>query len=150
MHEVLDVFITDPILIDDDVYSLWLAGHNSNTALQLRVQALQGQESEDRSIQVMLWRDTVDQYRMFEMIEHYLSQPKLLRTQLLFQIPQKAQHHIIEQYVRRFLSLFMTFNLSLRYYSFDDTVIRNLLGKKLTTKVDDYTDQELAFDWHNT
>ena len=101
MQEVFDVFLTDPVLIDNDVYTLWLNGHNENNALQIRLQAQKTENSElsEENNKLLLWRDTVDQYRLFEMIEHYLVRPRLLRTQLLFQIPLKAQKLIVEQYV---------------------------------------------------
>jgi hypothetical protein len=65
----------------------------------------------------LIWRDTVDQYRLFEKLESYLVNPMSLRTQLLFQIPTWQQQEMTE-----------------KYYSLDGAVVRRFLGKKLTLR----------------
>lgn len=120
MREVFEAFLTDPIQINEDIYALWLEGHNGNDALLIRLRTpidlpVLGDE---QKLQELLWRDTVDQYRLYEKLEHYLMQPSLFRSQLLFQIPPIQQHYMIE-----------------RYYSLDAQVGRWLVGKKLTAKL---------------
>uniref|UniRef100_K3XB31 Acidic fibroblast growth factor intracellular-binding protein n=1 Tax=Globisporangium ultimum (strain ATCC 200006 / CBS 805.95 / DAOM BR144) TaxID=431595 RepID=K3XB31_GLOUD len=120
MREVFEAFLTDPIHVNEDIYALWLEGHNANDALLIRLRTpidlpVLGDE---QKLQELLWRDTVDQYRLYEKLEHYLMKPSLLRSQLLFQIPPIQQHYMIE-----------------RYYSIDGQVGRWLVGKKLTAKL---------------
>lgn len=130
MREVFEAFLTDPIHINEDIYALWLEGHNVNDALLIRLRTpidlpVLGDE---QKLQELLWRDTVDQYRLYEKLEHYLMQPSLFRSQLLFQIPPIQQHYMIE-----------------RYYSLDGQVGRWLVGKKLSAKLqkdlDEISDQ---------
>ncbi|OQR97083.1 hypothetical protein ACHHYP_20635 [Achlya hypogyna] len=126
MREIFDTFLTDPVLLSEDVYVLWLEGQNAASALDVRVRsygpaatprALPGMADEHDQLRDLIWRDTVDQYRLFEKLESYFMQPKLLRTQLLFQIPAWQQQEMTE-----------------KYYSLDGPVVRRLLGKKLTSK----------------
>ncbi|XP_006810822.2 acidic fibroblast growth factor intracellular-binding protein B-like [Neolamprologus brichardi] len=63
----------------------------------------------------VLLSDTMDQYRTFQMCERLLHSPAKLANQLLFQIPPHRQIMLIE-----------------RYYAFDDTFVREVLGKKLS------------------
>lgn len=130
MREVFEAFLTDPIHVNEDIYALWLEGHNANDALAIRLRTpidlpVLGDE---HKLQELLWRDTVDQYRLYEKLEHYLMQPSLFRSQLLFQIPPIQQHYMIE-----------------RYYSLDGQVGRWLVGKKLSAKLqkdlDEISDQ---------
>jgi hypothetical protein len=59
----------------------------------------------------------VTQWRVFEMTEGYLHRPRHFMTQAVVPLHSKVRRAIIE-----------------RYYSFDDTVMRELLGKKLTSR----------------
>lgn len=130
MREVFETFLTDPIHVNEDIYALWLEGHNASDALAIRLRTpidlpVLGDE---HKLQELLWRDTVDQYRLYEKLEQYLMQPSLFRSQLLFQIPPIQQHYMIE-----------------RYYSLDGQVGRWLVGKKLSAKLqkdlDEISDQ---------
>ncbi|DAZ96984.1 TPA: hypothetical protein N0F65_012116 [Lagenidium giganteum] len=130
MREVFEAFLTDPVRINEDIYALWLEGHNATDALEIRMRThmeipvLGDQER----IRELLWRDTVDQYRLYEKLEHYLMHPALFRSQLLFQIPPIQQHYMVE-----------------RYYTIDGHVGRWLMGRKLTSKLqkdlDEISDQ---------
>ncbi|KAI8807357.1 acidic fibroblast growth factor binding-domain-containing protein [Cladochytrium replicatum] len=57
------------------------------------------------------------QYRNFELLEHYLHRPRHLQTQLIFPLASETQRFLIET-----------------YYSFDERVMRDLLGKRLTSR----------------
>lgn len=120
-REVFEAFLTDPIRIDEDVFSLWLEGLNAGDALTVRLQtpavAVPVLGGADK-LRELLWRDSVDQYRLFEKLEHYLMRPSLFRSQLLFQIPPRQQHFMVE-----------------RYYSLDEAVGRWLVGRKLSAKL---------------
>ncbi|KAG7394648.1 hypothetical protein PHYBOEH_004874 [Phytophthora boehmeriae] len=125
MREVFEAFLTDPIRVNEDVFALWLEGHNASDALAARLRLpsavpmpfLGGDAA--AKLRELLWRDTVDQYRLYDKLEHYLSQPSLFRSQLLFQIPPAQQYYMVE-----------------RYYSRDADVDRWLLGKKLSGRLE--------------
>lgn len=59
--------------------------------------------------------DVLDHYRTFQLIEKLLHNPTQLSEQWTFQITPKNQKILID-----------------KYYNFDDTVIREILGKKLS------------------
>ncbi|KAG3112283.1 hypothetical protein PI124_g7793 [Phytophthora idaei] len=125
MREVFEAFLTDPIRVNEDVFALWLEGHNAGDALAARLRLpsavpmpfLGGDAA--AKLRELLWRDTVDQYRLYDKLEHYLSQPSLFRSQLLFQIPPAQQYYMVE-----------------RYYTRDADVDRWLLGKKLSGRLE--------------
>ncbi|CAK4699829.1 hypothetical protein LEN26_005542 [Aphanomyces euteiches] len=140
MREIFDTFLTDPVLLSEDVYALWLEGQNTSTALDIRFRSYAHpaptapfdfvDASEHDQLRDLIWRDTVDQYRLFEKLESYLMQPSLLRTQLLFQIPPWQQQEMTE-----------------KYFGFDGAVVRRLLGKKLSSRaqkdLDEVSEQSL-------
>ncbi|KAL7678916.1 putative acidic fibroblast growth factor intracellular-binding protein [Plasmopara halstedii] len=125
MREVFEAFLTDPICVNEDVFALWLEGHNTSEALIARLQLpspvsmpfLGGDAA--AKLRELLWRDTVDQYRLYDKLEHYLSQPSLFRSQLLFQIPPLQQQYMVEC-----------------YYTRDTDVDRWLLGKKFSMRLE--------------
>ncbi|POM63877.1 Acidic fibroblast growth factor binding domain containing hypothetical protein [Phytophthora palmivora] len=125
MREVFEAFLTDPIRVNEDVFALWLEGLNAGDALAARLRLpsavpmpfLGGDAA--AKLRELLWRDTVDQYRLYDKLEHYLSQPSLFRSQLLFQIPPAQQYYMVE-----------------RYYTRDIEVDRWLLGKKLSGRLE--------------
>ncbi|KDO19038.1 hypothetical protein SPRG_14375 [Saprolegnia parasitica CBS 223.65] len=125
MREIFDTFLTDPVLLSEDVYVLWLEGQNATSALDVRFRSYGPSpvssdslpDDRDDELRDLIWRDTVDQYRLFEKLESYFMHPKLLRTQLLFQIPAWQQQEMTE-----------------KYYGLDGPVVRRLVGKKLTSK----------------
>ncbi|KDO20400.1 hypothetical protein SPRG_14339, partial [Saprolegnia parasitica CBS 223.65] len=91
MREIFDTFLTDPVLLSEDVYVLWLEGQNATSALDVRFRSYGPSpvssdslpDDRDDELRDLIWRDTVDQYRLFEKLESYFMHPKLLRTQLL-------------------------------------------------------------------
>lgn len=61
--------------------------------------------------------DVLDHYRTYSLLEKLLSYPIQLQEQSAFQIEPETRQFLIE-----------------RYYEFDDDVVRELLGKKLSSK----------------
>lgn len=61
--------------------------------------------------------DVLDHYRTYSHLEKYLDAPQKLDSSLSFQLEKASKMHIID-----------------RYYSLDDSVCRELLGKKLSSK----------------
>jgi hypothetical protein len=72
--------------------------------------------------------DILDQFRTFQLIEKLLPIPTQLSEQWTFQLTPKTQRILIE-----------------KYYDFDDSVIREILGKKLSGRnrkdLDDVSDK---------
>lgn len=113
MSVELDVFVGNTTIMDKEVYQLWLNGYTVNDAVKVRIEGGVMEECE-ASAEVLL-SDTMDQYRTFQMCERLLHHPAKLANQLLFQIPPDRQAMLIE-----------------RYYAFDDSFVREVLGKKLS------------------
>ncbi|KAI1902830.1 hypothetical protein AGOR_G00020210 [Albula goreensis] len=113
MSMELDVFVGNTTILDDEVYKLWLDGYTVNDAVRARAEGGVLQRF-DASVEV-LHSDTMDQFRTFQMCERLLHCPSKLANQLLFQIPPQRQAVLIE-----------------RYYTFDNALARELLGKKLS------------------
>eukprot|EP00058_Branchiostoma_floridae_P000443 XP_002585931.1 hypothetical protein BRAFLDRAFT_289524 [Branchiostoma floridae] len=122
----VNVFVTNNTYIDFDVFGHWLNGLTVHEAVQARLQS--GILQSTGASPDMLQSDTLDNYRTFSLLERFLQSPPKLATQVLLQIPAAVQRTLIE-----------------KYYDFDSTVIREILGKKLTNRhrkdVDDVSER---------
>ncbi|XP_066999977.1 acidic fibroblast growth factor intracellular-binding protein [Anabrus simplex] len=115
MHPDVDVFISNYTLVDPDVYKLWVDGYSSSEAVQALNKSgitLQTGASLD-----LLASDVLDHYRTYSLLERLLHNPPKLSEQLAFQIEPQTRQFLIE-----------------KYYEFDDAVVRELLGKKLSSR----------------
>ncbi|XP_047098835.1 acidic fibroblast growth factor intracellular-binding protein [Schistocerca piceifrons] len=115
MHPEVDVFISNYTLVDPDVYQLWVDGCSSQEA----VNALdaKGVTKQTGATRELLTSDVLDHYRTYSLLERLLYNPPKLEEQLAFQIEPQTKRLLIE-----------------KYYDFDDEVIRELLGKKLSSR----------------
>jgi len=111
----VDVFITNYTLVDPDIYQLWIEGHSASEAVSILNQRGLGQTT-GASLDLIA-SDVLDHYRTYSLLEKLLSNPSKLQEQLAFQIEPHTKKLLIE-----------------KYYEFDDSVIRELLGKKLSSK----------------
>ncbi|KAM6969996.1 acidic fibroblast growth factor intracellular-binding protein B [Aplochiton taeniatus] len=109
----LDVFVRNSTVLDHEVYQLWLKGHTGFDAVRMRVEG--GVLMRCEASGEVLYSDTMDQFRTFQMCERFLHCPTTMAHQLLFQITSEHQSMLIE-----------------RYYEFDYTFAREVLGKKLS------------------
>lgn len=95
----------------------------------------------------LLASDVQDHYRTYSLLEKLLhTPPKLVSEQLAFQIEPQTSQMLIEMWelfiisckLRVFLYVrmwnFWDYKFGFRYYEFNDSVVRELLGKKLTSK----------------
>lgn len=71
----------------------------------------------------MIKFDTIDQYRAFQTLEHYLMQPRLLKSQSLCSISPELQSWVID-----------------KYWSLDDSFVREILNKRLVKSRKDLED----------
>ncbi len=70
------------------------------------------------SLPSMHEQQIITQYRNFEILEHFLTHPKSLATQLIFYLAPQTRSTLISS-----------------YYKIDGRICRELLGKKLTHRV---------------
>jgi len=125
---ILDVFVTDPIIIDFSLFSLWLDGISVKDAVSMR-KIPSSVPFSIRFFRTLIIRDTYDQFRNFSLLERYLQDPKLfLGNQSLLCIEDGIFRDLIE-----------------RYYELNDDLLRELAGKKLKSKVrgsvDDFSER---------
>ncbi|XP_077974556.1 acidic fibroblast growth factor intracellular-binding protein B-like [Styela clava] len=105
----IDIFVGNNTVIDMDVYDLWLRRVSATDAVKQH-------KIKGKSVTAdLVLSDVLDQYRTLGLLEKYLKIPSSLGHQMSFQLTPKMQRELIT-----------------RYYTFDETVIRELLGKKLS------------------
>lgn len=124
MEDLLDVVICDPLDFDELLFHCWLEGQKPEEATEAKIDAcrqswrsrnISESTAVDPQLFELLKLDVIDNYRHFEVLEHYVCQPSLLVQQIMIQIPHNAIHWVIEQ-----------------YYSIDDSVVREMLGKRFS------------------
>jgi hypothetical protein len=113
----MDVFLCEPLEIDPLVFSLWLRGCNIDEAFRQRIDSEPEVTRQFQDFQSLLRSETRDQFRIFLILEPYLQSPPTFLTQELVQVPTATKKTLIEQ-----------------YYAFDEAVVRELFGKKLSTR----------------
>lgn len=111
----VDIFVGNDTIIDQEVYELWLDGHTAQEAVIILQQ--RGVLLQTGASVALLMSDTLDHYRTFYMLERLLKNPTMLTEQWKFQIEPRMQRTLIE-----------------KYYEFDDDVVREILGKKLSSR----------------
>ncbi|CAL1265108.1 unnamed protein product [Larinioides sclopetarius] len=114
MEVDIDIFVGNNTLLDPEIYEMWLSGQQASDGATMLING----SLKDFDIDYgMLLSDVLDHYRTFQMLERLLHYPKRLTEQWIFQIAPSIQRMLIE-----------------RYYEFDDAVIREFLGKKLSAR----------------
>lgn len=111
----IDVYVGNDIFIDKDVYSLWLDGFSVTEAVD--VLKRRGILEETGISSQVLFSDVSNHYMLYSMLEKFIQQPISLKSQLRFQMLPETEVLLIQN-----------------YYEFDDIVLREILGKKLSSK----------------
>lgn len=111
----VDVFVGNYTIIDFDLYDLWLRGLSVNEAV-IVLQRKGVLQSTGASVDELV-SDTKDNFLLFASLEQHLKCPQQFGEQTLMQIDPDTQKMLIE-----------------RYYQFDDAMIREILGKKLSSR----------------
>ncbi|KAL4238278.1 hypothetical protein ACF0H5_002990 [Mactra antiquata] len=111
----VDVFVGNYIITDFELYQLWLDGLSVNECCSVLQQRGVLQSTGARYEELI--SDTKDSFRLFASLEQLLKWPTKFSEQHLYQIDPVTQQTLIE-----------------KYYKFDDVVIREILGRKLSTK----------------
>ncbi|XP_074040335.1 acidic fibroblast growth factor intracellular-binding protein isoform X2 [Leptinotarsa decemlineata] len=114
MTEV-DVFISNYTVVDPEIYQLWVDGYTASEAVNILNGKGLGQQT-GASIELIA-SDVLDHYRTYSLLEKLLSYPNKLQEQFVLQIDSQTSSLLVE-----------------KYYEFDDEVIREILGKKLSSK----------------
>lgn len=117
MAKSVTVAVIEPAEIDVHVFSLWLRGIDVQEAARSRL----GQEPlvtrQLPDFRGLLEAETEDMYRQFRSLEPYLQSPPTFHNQQVFNIPYNTRTSLIEL-----------------YYTFDEVVVREFLGRKLSSK----------------
>lgn len=93
----MNVFLCDPTEINKLVFSQWLQGLSIDNAVKGRSRKeFTGFEGSPNFLQ-LLQSETEDQYRLFNLLEPYLQNPRTLIKQHVFPIPSHVCMEIIEQ-----------------------------------------------------
>lgn len=111
----VDVFISNYTIVDPDVYHLWVNGYSASEAVSILKQY--GILEEMGTSLDLVASDILDHYRTYSLLEKIIHYPTKLDQQLAFQIEPQTKHILVE-----------------KYYEIDDIVIREFLGKKLSSK----------------
>ncbi|EDW95273.2 acidic fibroblast growth factor intracellular-binding protein [Drosophila yakuba] len=111
----VDVFISNYTIVDPEIYQLWIEGFSSSEAVSYLKQKGFGHSMGAPSD--LIASDVLDHYRTYSLIELYLNAPTKLMEQSCFQLEPHMRDLITE-----------------KYYSIDDVVAREILGKKLSSR----------------
>ena len=121
--EELFVCITSPPPFEEEIFSRWVKGEaseqqscmtDSTCLFQFRHPVLPS-FIDDLSI--------VEQYRVFDVLEHYMCQPLLLSIQMMIQIPPDVQEFIVRN-----------------YWGLNDSVVKEIVYKRLNKSRKDLDD----------
>ncbi|XP_028172105.1 acidic fibroblast growth factor intracellular-binding protein-like [Ostrinia furnacalis] len=115
MYTEVDVFVGNYTLIDPEIYQLWIDGCSSSEAVSTLHQRNIAKQT-GASVELIA-SDVLDHYRTFALLERLLTVPSKLSEQMIFQIDEQTKQMLIE-----------------KYYDLDDAVIRELLGRKLSSR----------------
>ncbi|XP_058823580.1 acidic fibroblast growth factor intracellular-binding protein [Topomyia yanbarensis] len=114
MYAEVDVFISNYTLVDPEIYQLWIEGFSSSEAVTL----LKQKETMMVDIPIeLITSDVLDHYRTYSLLERVLYTPTKLSEQPSFQLEPQSRSLLIE-----------------KYYSLDDSVARELFGKKFSSR----------------
>ncbi|XP_026466904.1 acidic fibroblast growth factor intracellular-binding protein [Ctenocephalides felis] len=115
MYAEIDVFISNYTLVDPEIYQLWIEGYSSSEAVSILKQ--NGVIQQIGVPLDLIASDVLDHYRTYSLLERLLGNPPKLSEQPAFQLEPQTRTLLIE-----------------KYYSLDDIVVRELLGKKLSSR----------------
>jgi len=110
----MDVLVSNQTEVDWDLFEMWLDGQVEGICVnQLR----ERYKDEHLSYEDIL-SELQNNFRLFGMLEPLLHQPTMFSEQLVWQLDDKVKSQLIT-----------------RYYALDDSVARELLGRKLSSRL---------------
>eukprot|EP00049_Salpingoeca_infusionum_P000602 m.41193 g.41193 ORF g.41193 m.41193 type:complete len:347 (-) comp10523_c0_seq2:406-1446(-) len=108
MDVSLSVSVATFSTVEMDLFKCWLKGVSAESAAKQRPEVAMYDW-------VTVRADTGDQYRFFELVEPYLQYPQTFVDQQVFNLTQQDRQGMIDS-----------------YYNFDESMMREVLGKQLT------------------
>jgi hypothetical protein len=133
--EDLLLSVSSPPEIDLNIFSFWIEGRTADEASNFKIEHFRKsgisfglefprmKDSQFNDQSEFLKYEVNDQYCLFQMLDHYLCQPPLLKTQNLCIVSADVQKLIID-----------------KYWSLDDIFVREILNKKLSKNRKDLED----------
>jgi len=113
---IFDVFVSDPLVVDQHIYRCWLQGFDESEAAIRKQPFIPPQfQAHFKSWSILLLSEVQDQYRNFRLLEHHLRYPCLSGSDAIFQVTPQAHQMMVES-----------------YYELDDVLMRELIGRKMT------------------
>jgi hypothetical protein len=91
----IDVFISSTVCFNKRVFKLWLLGYSSEKTAQSEFNSEENESSEKLKYFVS---EVNDNYRNFQLLLHFLKQPKYFETQSLFHISDSCKRFLVESY----------------------------------------------------
>ena len=114
---VVDVFCVNYTLIDWDAHGLWIEGRSVTEAVAImRERGVLGEYP--GVTQDLLVSDLNDQFRLLAMLEDTLLKVGNYSEQLVYQLDEPTQRRLIDA-----------------YYGLDDSLCRDLVGRKLSSRL---------------
>ncbi|EFA76138.1 hypothetical protein PPL_10719 [Heterostelium album PN500] len=113
---LFDVFVSDPIPVNTFIYKSWLDGLTERECASRRDAIDKMSSNSTTGSWQLLLEETEDQYRNFSLLQTALEHPKTLANHSMFQMDLISRRLLIEG-----------------YYEFDDYLMRELIGRKLTS-----------------
>tara|TARA_B110001452_G_scaffold57670_1_gene44725 strand:- start:2797 stop:4056 length:1260 start_codon:yes stop_codon:yes gene_type:complete len=110
----IDLFISDPLIVDLGLFGAWLEGLRVDDAVQLHPDSV----NPDEAVQELVLADCSDQFRLFWMLQPYLMDPSQLAAQRRYRMLPATRRLVLDA-----------------YYGFDERVMRELIGRKPTAKL---------------
>ena len=107
----LDLFISDPLIIDLGLFGAWLEGLRVEEAVGYAV-------SPGEALQEFVLADCSDQFRLFWMLQLYFMDPTQLAAQRRYRMLPAMRRLVLDA-----------------YYGFDERFMRELLGRKPAPKL---------------
>jgi hypothetical protein len=127
--------VSTPSELDLELFLMWVAGKSSDEAYYSKLELYRKSEFNFRlefrgtreqykfEQNEFVRHEVVDQYRSFELLEQFLTQPQSLRSQCLVVIKPEYNPYLIDN-----------------YWSVDDSFVKEVLNKKLTRSRKDLED----------
>jgi len=113
---IFDVFVTDPMMVDQFMYRCWLQGlSEEETAIKKLPNIPTALQIHFKNFYPILLSEVRDQFRNFRLMEHHLKNPNSAGSEVIVQITPRAHQMMVES-----------------YYEVDDMLMRELIGRKLT------------------
>lgn len=113
---IFDVFVSDPLVVDQYIYRCWLQGFDEMETVNRKQHFIPAPlQAHFKNLHQLLLSEVQDQFRNFRLLEHRLRHPSQSGADAIFQVTPQAHQMMVES-----------------YYELDDMLMREIIGRKLT------------------